>query len=74
MERLVVTLTLTINGKAHKVIAGCHKARDKDPGMAGTDYLVQARTIVPDAKRVLLGMEAAARTTRETAPVMSRHQ
>jgi hypothetical protein len=22
---------------AHKVIAGCHKARDKDPGLAGTD-------------------------------------
>ena len=24
------------------------------PGMSGTDYLVQARTLVPDAKRVLL--------------------
>jgi thioredoxin reductase (NADPH) len=29
-------------------------ADQRMPGMAGTDYLVQARTIVPDAKRVLL--------------------
>jgi thioredoxin reductase (NADPH) len=29
-------------------------ADQRMPGMPGTDYLVQARTIVPDAKRVLL--------------------
>src|SRR3954452_4637760 len=29
-------------------------ADQRMPGMSGTDYLVQARTIVPDAKRVLL--------------------
>jgi thioredoxin reductase (NADPH) len=29
-------------------------ADQRMPGMAGTDYLVQARTIVPEAKRVLL--------------------
>src|SRR3954452_10208386 len=29
-------------------------ADQRMPGMAGTEYLVQARTIVPDAKRVLL--------------------
>src|SRR6476659_7892960 len=29
-------------------------ADQRMPGMAGTDYLVQARTLVPDAKRVLL--------------------
>jgi thioredoxin reductase (NADPH) len=29
-------------------------ADQRMPGMEGTDYLVQARTIVPDAKRVLL--------------------
>jgi thioredoxin reductase (NADPH) len=29
-------------------------ADQRMPGMAGTDYLVEARTIVPDAKRVLL--------------------
>jgi len=29
-------------------------ADQRMPGMAGTDYLVQARAIVPDAKRVLL--------------------
>src|SRR6185503_13759129 len=30
------------------------RADQRMPGMAGTDFLVQARTIVPDAKRVLL--------------------
>jgi thioredoxin reductase (NADPH) len=29
-------------------------ADQRMPGMAGTDYLVEARTVVPDAKRVLL--------------------
>jgi thioredoxin reductase (NADPH) len=29
-------------------------ADQRMPGMAGTDYLVQARSVVPDAKRVLL--------------------
>jgi len=29
-------------------------ADQRMPGMSGTDYLVQARTLVPDAKRVLL--------------------
>src|SRR4051812_32332873 len=29
-------------------------ADQRMPGMAGTDYLVEARTLVPDAKRVLL--------------------
>ena len=29
-------------------------ADQRMPGMAGTDYLVRARQIVPDAKRVLL--------------------
>src|ERR687894_1041324 len=29
-------------------------ADQRMPGMPGTDYLVQARTVVPDAKRVLL--------------------
>jgi thioredoxin reductase (NADPH) len=29
-------------------------ADQRMPGMAGTDYLVQARTVVPEAKRVLL--------------------
>src|ERR1041384_5822722 len=29
-------------------------AAQRMPGMAGTDYLVQALTVVPDAKRVLL--------------------
>src|SRR3954447_16714553 len=29
-------------------------ADQRMPGMAGTDYLVQARAVVPDAKRVLL--------------------
>src|SRR5436190_14990731 len=29
-------------------------ADQRMPGMSGTEYLVQARTLVPDAKRVLL--------------------
>jgi thioredoxin reductase (NADPH) len=29
-------------------------ADQRMPGMSGTDYLVQARSMVPDAKRVLL--------------------
>ena len=29
-------------------------ADQRMPGMAGTDYLIKAREIVPDAKRVLL--------------------
>src|SRR5690349_6463169 len=29
-------------------------ADQRMPGMAGTDYLIEARTLVPDAKRVLL--------------------
>src|SRR4051795_7403076 len=32
-------------------------ADQRMPGMAGTDYLVQARTIFPDAKRALLTAE-----------------
>ncbi len=46
-------------------------ADQRMPGMAGTDFLVQARTVVPDAKRVLLtayaDTEAAIQAINEVA-------
>ena len=51
-------------------------ADQRMPGMAGTEYLVDARKIVPDAKRVLLtayaDTEAAiARSTRSRSTTTS---